>query len=123
MTDAQLVAFAREFRDGILDGRDSSQMCAAVCWPLASLLATQGVRPVKVEEMLFQEGGPAGVSNHVIIRLPDGRILDPTADQFGLEPVYLGELPELYTAWMLGRPSPEPPGEPAGREQKGTGHA
>ena len=36
--------------------------------------------------------------NHIWIRLADGRVLDPTADQFGdYPPVYLGDpLPELH---------------------------
>jgi hypothetical protein len=42
------------------------------------------------------EEADLGHTNHVFLRLPDGRILDATADQFDLPCVYLGPLPELY---------------------------
>ncbi len=94
MTDAQLVRFARAFRRGIVGPRGSSaQMCFAVCAPLEGLLATQGV-DARLRGVDFM------AVNHYWLELPDGRILDPTADQFGLEPVYLGPVPERYQRWM-----------------------
>lgn len=91
MTDEQLVHYATEFREGILDGRSSAFMCGMVCWPLSTLLGMYGVKNTTVESDL-------GEINHIWIRLADGRVLDPTADQFGqlfpdmaLPPVYLGE--------------------------------
>jgi hypothetical protein len=90
MTDDDLIAFATEFRDGILDGRSSEWMCAMVCWPLAGLLGMHGVEATPVETDL-------GEMNHIWLRLADGRALDPTADQFNaygfqpvMPPVYLG---------------------------------
>lgn len=90
MTDKQLVEFATEFREGILDGRSSAWMCAAVCWPLATLLEMHGVKTETVTTDL-------GEMEHVWLRLADGRALDPTADQFNeygfqppMPPVYLG---------------------------------
>lgn len=90
MTDQELIAFASDFREGVLDGRPSNWMCAAVCWPLSSLLGLYGVENRTVE-------GDLGHCNHVWIELADGRVLDPTADQFNsmfpnmdLPPVYLG---------------------------------
>ena len=84
MTDKQLIRLVRSFRKGILGGRSSALMCAAVCWPLASLLELNGVRCEAVETELEH-------INHVWIKLADGRALDPTADQFGTLPdVYLG---------------------------------
>lgn len=89
MTDAELIEFATEFREGLLDGHPSNWMCFAVCAPLLSLLRLHGVDAELVE-------GDLGVCNHVWLRLPDGRVLDPTADQFNahqieqLPPVYLG---------------------------------
>ena len=38
------------------------------------------------------EGGD--LVEHVVLELPDGRVLDVTADQFGLDPVYLGPMPD-----------------------------
>jgi len=102
MTDDELVRFATEFREGILDGDPSNWMCAAVCWPLSSLLRMHGVPNESVETDL-------GVCNHIWLRLADGRALDPTADQFNdisvdkLPPVYLGE-PRL----IHGNPPPNP---------------
>lgn len=91
MTDPELIEFATEFRDGILDGRPSDFMCAMVCWPLSTLLGMNGVENIAVESDL-------GHMNHFWLKLADGRALDPTADQFNalfpdlkLPPVYLGE--------------------------------
>lgn len=64
-------------------------MCFAVCGPLHGLLALYGVEATI-------EDGEFGDWNHFWLRLPDGRVLDPTADQFNdqlehpLPPVYLG---------------------------------
>lgn len=94
-----LRRFAMEFREGILDGQPSAFMCGAVCLPLASLLGTMGYG-VKVIV------GPVSHENcfcyHTWLELDDGRILDPTADQFGrpngrrMPKVYLGPLPSWY---------------------------
>jgi hypothetical protein len=64
-------------------------MCAAVCWPLSTLLEVSGIPNRCVE-------GDLGECNHIWIELNDGRVLDPTADQFNyfpgqnMPPVYLG---------------------------------
>ncbi len=91
MTDRQLKRFAKDFRDGILGGRPSDMMCFAVCAPLQAMLHCVGVN-TEIVTSDFPE------VNHVWLRLEDGRILDPTADQFGLESVYLGPLPLIYSA-------------------------
>lgn len=90
MTDEELIEFATEFREGILDGRQSARMCAMVCWPLVTLLNMHGVACEAIESA-FDDG------NHVWIKLADGRVLDPTADQFGQLPtVYLGEPTDIH---------------------------
>lgn len=91
MTDPELIDFAIEFRKGILDGRASWGMCFAVSAPLATLLRLHGVDG-ELEE------SAVGVSNHFWIRLADGRVLDPTADQFdeALPPVYLGPPTKIH---------------------------
>jgi hypothetical protein len=90
VTDAELVEFASEFRDGILEGDPSDFMCAAVSWPLAALLRVSGVPCETVETKEVPTS--YGTVNHVWIKLEDGRALDPTADQFGdFPPIYLGE--------------------------------
>lgn len=89
MTDAELIEFASEFREGILDGASSNMRCAMVCWPLAGLLGVYGIECEAVETDL-------GEMNHIWLRLKDGRALDPTLDQFNFlfnenwPPVYLG---------------------------------
>ncbi|HEY5553037.1 MAG TPA: hypothetical protein VIK52_14185 [Opitutaceae bacterium] len=102
MTDAELLHAVAEFREGILEGRPSNDMCFAICWPLESFLATCGV-----EVKLVMVSVPACVtgntvaSDHYVLELPDGRIIDPTADQFpvaGLPPVYIGLRPDVYSA-------------------------
>lgn len=96
MSDKDLIEFATEFREGILDGHPSRFMCAAVSWPLAGLLRVSGIPCEAVESDL-------GDCNHVWIKLSDGRALDPTADQFNFPffkqypPVYLGPPTELHT--------------------------
>lgn len=92
MTDKQLKRIAREMRRGILGKRSPYMMCMAVSAPLQGLLAFHGV-DAELVELDFT------TVNHVVLRLADGRILDATADQFGLEAVYLGELPALYQDW------------------------
>lgn len=96
MKDAELVEFAADFREGILDGGKSDLMCAAVSWPLAALLRCYGVDcDTEESEVPYRDG----TINHIWIRLADGRVLDPTADQFGDYPaVYLGPPNELHTS-------------------------
>lgn len=93
MTKRELVTLARQFRRGILDGGSSKSMCFAVCWPLSGLLEAAGVQTELVE-------GDFGFVNHFWLKLPNGDILDPTADQFGLAPIYVGQLPDVYAAMM-----------------------
>jgi hypothetical protein len=96
MTDAELIEFAMSFREGILDGTPSDMMCAAVSWPLAALLRCSGMDCTTEEAKDIPTC--FGTCNHVWIRLADGRVLDPTADQFGEQylPVYLGPPIEIH---------------------------
>lgn len=102
MSDNELRDFVNEFRVGILGDRSSFLMCFAVCYPLQTLLDLCGVPTELVRADFFD-------TNHVWLRMEDGRIIDPTADQFGLEPVYIGPLPKSYeqrTARFLGAVDP-----------------
>lgn len=87
MTDAELIEFASEFRDGILGDRPSNMTCAMVCWPLAGLLAVYGVECEAVETDL-------GDLNHIWLKLKDGRALDPTLDQFNF--IFAEQFPKVY---------------------------
>jgi hypothetical protein len=71
-------------------------MCFAVSAALQGYLSSCGVETELVE-------ADFGHTNHFWLRLPDGRILDPTADQFGLSPVYLGKLPTKYIKALRGQ--------------------
>ena len=88
MTDRQLLKATRQFRDGILEGRSSDRMCFMVCFALQGFLSACGLETLLIEAE-FRD------TNHVWLQLPDGRVLDPTADQFGLAPVYLGQIEVL----------------------------
>jgi hypothetical protein len=94
-SDKALVGFARGFRKGLLSGGSPEFMCYAICAPLQGLLWLEGI-----ETNLTHGWVQCGTydMDHVWLELQDGRILDPTADQFplSLPPVYLGELPAQY---------------------------
>lgn len=98
LTDAELLELATDFRKGILDGKPSINCGFIICAPLAGYLNFIGM-PVKIIEQSF------GWRRHCWLEMADGRILDPTADQFryrliSLPPVYIGQLPEIYKEWM-----------------------
>lgn len=104
MSDDELVTFASEFREGILDGDVPALMCFAVCAPLVTLLSLYGVEADMVV-------GDLGWINHTWLRLRDGRVLDPTADQFNdcdgyekLPPVYLGPPTAIHTRKLSANP-------------------
>jgi hypothetical protein len=107
LDDRQLLEFAFSFREGALDGRSSASMCAAVCWPLAALLRHEGVQCETFESDLSEELG-LPFANHVWIKLADGRVLDPTADQFNrwgysFPTVYLGEPTNVHSPREVAR--------------------
>ena len=88
MNDKQLVKLARGFRSGLIGKRDSRGMCFMVCAPLRGLLSVYGV-VTELREITLKW------TNHFVIVLEDGRVLDPTADQFdGLPPIYVGPMPK-----------------------------
>lgn len=87
MTDQELIEFAQEFRDGLLEGRLPTLMCFAVCAPLVTLLNMSGVKAELVE-------ADNGWCNHFWIKLEDGRALDPTADQFNY--LWDAKMPAVY---------------------------
>jgi hypothetical protein len=88
MTDEELIDAAKGFREGIMGKRtDPSRMCFMIAAPLEGWLAWMGLKVRLVETQLEW-------INHVFIELPDGRVLDPTADQFDelkATPIYLGK--------------------------------
>jgi hypothetical protein len=79
MTDNELRRVCRSFRKGFLDGRSSLGMCFEVSSALQEFLSSIGVETtlVKHEDKFW---------NHAFLVLPDGRVLDATADQFRSSP-------------------------------------
>jgi hypothetical protein len=93
-SDDEIIGIAREFRRGVLGDDPPDGRCAMVAWPLAGYLSFLGLDGVETDGCDYPDDHPASTEwvNHVWIVLKDGRILDPTADQFdiGLPPIYLG---------------------------------
>ena len=89
LSDRELRKLAREFRRGLLGQRSAHMMCFAISAGLQAYLSAWGVETELVSAD-FKDG------NHVWLRLADNRILDASADQFGLPAIYLGPLPLAY---------------------------
>jgi hypothetical protein len=98
MTDREILKIAREMRSGLLENTKPAGMCFVVSAALGGYLSMLGLdcRLIKRD---------FGFTNHVWLELPDGRVLDPTADQFNkrlrnkFPKIYLGELPKIYRRW------------------------
>jgi hypothetical protein len=102
LSDEELVRVCEEFRGGILDhpryGGESKGMCFAISSALGGYLSFA----LDLECRLVQgEYGKRYVIEHWWLELPDGRVLDPTADQFSsvahpMPKVYIGPKPRRY---------------------------
>jgi hypothetical protein len=98
MSKMTLERIVSEFRQGILDADSSESKCYMVCAPLAGYLRCVGFEVKLVKGRIDGEDFEAG---HFWLELPDGRIIDPTADQFSSESrpmpaVYIGPQPKWY---------------------------
>ena len=91
MSDASLADIVIGFRNGLLGKRRSTDMCRVVCLPLQSYLRVEGYETTVVD-------GTVEGWDHCWLSLADGRIIDPTVDQFGngMPKVYIGTLPAGY---------------------------
>lgn len=102
MTDKKIIRIAKSFRHGLLGRKESDFMCYAVSEPLRRLLKFDygfETRLVAGEVTVQSKPGRFMTLEHFWLELPDGRILDPTHDQFGYEEkVYLGDLPKNFKA-------------------------
>jgi hypothetical protein len=90
MTDEEIIKAVKGFVKGLLKERPTTDMCYMVCSPLASYLSACGT------ECTLTEGELNGLYHHFWITLADGRIIDPTADQFGLLNIYVRKPPSYY---------------------------
>lgn len=103
MKDEILKAFALSFRNKVIGYSSSEGWCRTVSSSLLPLLAEHGVKGVLEQAEVYKErGNAASLVSHTFIRLDDGRILDPTADQFRsptgnqMPKVFLGPIPPWY---------------------------
>lgn len=87
------------FRRGILSRRKSEGFCWAICAPLEGCLRFLG-HDCELTEGIVNDGGER--DEHFWITLSDGRIIDPTADQFRkpdgkrMPKIYIGKKPSWY---------------------------
>lgn len=100
MTDCDLYNIAYDFRVGLLGEGSPEGHCFTVSAPLSSLL--RGIYGIDCELVStdHSENPNSCWYEHYWIKLPDGRVLDPTFDQFCSEevvPVYIGPPTEFHT--------------------------
>lgn len=94
----QLKIFCRQFRNGMLDGKPSKGQCAKVSWALQGYLSFA----LKLDTEVHQSD--VGKWNHMYLVLPDGDIIDCTADQFGKKypQVYIGKPLAIHNGKVYG---------------------
>ena len=99
MNKRDIKTTARDFRKGLLGIGPPDGMCRMVSYSLQGFLSFLGVETELVEGEIVQ---PDFNVDHVWLKLPDGSILDATADQFTspggrkMPAVYMGERPDWY---------------------------
>jgi hypothetical protein len=100
MRDKELRKIAWDFRVGLIGRKGSPEGCCfMVSAPLAGLLSA--VYGMKVDLVKSDHSGLTGSDciEHYWIGLEDGRVLDPTFDQFCSEepvPIYIGSPTEFH---------------------------
>lgn len=72
----EIINIAAGFRKGLLKKRQSKAMCFFICVPLQAYLSISGFETELIEGEIKTE---EGIWNHYLLKLPDERILDPTA--------------------------------------------
>lgn len=101
-SDKDVLSIARGFRRGMLSGETPEMKCFMVTAPLLGYLQFMGIRAEMHEGSVWLENANE-IWQHFWIKLPDGRILDPTASQFNgkskrkMPVVYIGAIPEHYS--------------------------
>lgn len=92
---SDLLTYAQDFRESVLQGCSSQRMCVALSAPLHAAFRARGT----ASELLITD---LGECEHVFLRLADGQVLDPTADQFNsfsrekLPGVYVGRPASIH---------------------------
>lgn len=79
MTDKQIIKAAQGFTRGLLGKKPTKDQCFKVCAPLHTYLKLCGIPCELTEGEIAYENHQW---HHYWVTLSDGRIIDPTADQF-----------------------------------------
>ncbi len=99
MSDKELLKIVTEFTKGIIGNGSSENKCFMVCSPLHTYLNMFGGNVQMVSGSLNINGR---IQQHNWLKLKDGRIIDPTADQFNaalkkeMPRIYFGKKPSYY---------------------------
>ncbi len=108
MNDKKLLKFVTDFTKGVIGESSSKGKCYIVSAPLYSYLLSCGIETKLVEgevdtKLIGDISPEDGVWIHFWLVLPDGRIIDPTADQFNsrttetnMPRIYIGKKPDWY---------------------------
>jgi hypothetical protein len=94
LSDGEIIEIAKGFTKGLLGKKPTTDMCYVVCSPLSAYLSLCGI------ENTLTEGAILHCENqlhHYWVTLSDGRIIDPTADQFGLLNIWVKPQPSYYS--------------------------
>lgn len=96
----EIEKIVSRFAKGIIGRRKPDQMCFAVCAPLQVFLDLCGFRTELIEGEIYLDDET--VWQHYWLKMEDGTIIDPTADQFqkpngeDMPRTYIGPLPDWY---------------------------
>lgn len=100
MTDKELLRVSKQFVKGFLGKRESQGHCFALSTALQGFLFSLYQCQTELIEGVIET--PNCMYEHFWLLMEDGRILDPTANQFNailgkdMPTVYLGDLPNWY---------------------------
>ena len=91
----KILQIVKGFREGVMGDLSSNSRCFMVCYSLVGYLNFSGYQCNLIQ-------GCIGDWEHFWIKLPDGSIIDPTADQFNcpdgspMPQIYYGDKPKWY---------------------------
>lgn len=100
MLDKELHKIVAGFTKGLLGNWTTESKCFMVSYPLQGYLSFLGI---ECELVKGEVNTPKAWWGHFWVKLKDGRIIDPTIEQFNypedkpFKGVYIGELPSWYT--------------------------
>ncbi len=95
VTAAEIKKIAQGFTKGLLGNKSTVDKCFMVCSPLSAYLSFCGIECTLTEGIINHCEAEL---HHYWITLSDGRIIDPTADQFGLLNIWAAKQPSYYKA-------------------------